>query len=166
MREDNLCDIIPIVVHLPTIMINYHDEEQLTIPSDQSKTIWWRYRLIYFYFYWLQLLYDLGILKHWPLNKNTSNVMAIFAPPWISANVRPSLPITTVESASSPPLVNESNLISLSSPWFAASNLLFILSGSKFLSKDAVILVIRNCDGIFEHILLITSVAYDRQGVF
>ena len=44
--------------------------------------------------------------------------------------------------------------------------LLFILSGSKFLSWDVLILEIRNCEGILTDISLINSVSYERHGVF
>ena len=49
---------------------------------------------------------------------------------------------------------------------FSDSYMLFILSGSKLSSKDVVILVISNCDGILKGIYLITSVDSDRCGVF
>ena len=49
---------------------------------------------------------------------------------------------------------------------FAASKLLFILSGSKFLSKNIVIIVIINCDESLNDISLINSVASERHGVF
>ena len=42
---------------------------------------------------------------------------------------------------------------------------LFIISGSKLLSMDVVILEIRNCDGSLTDISLITSAASDRNGV-
>ena len=43
---------------------------------------------------------------------------------------------------------------------------LFILSGSKLLSKDVVISEIWNCDGIFTDVSLVTSVASERHSVF
>ena len=46
---------------------------------------------------------------------------------------------------------------------FAASKLLFILNWSKLMSKDVVILLIRNCDGILAGISSITSVASERN---
>ena len=49
---------------------------------------------------------------------------------------------------------------------FATLILLFILSGSKFSSKDVVILEIRNCYGRLTDISLITLVASKRHGVF
>ena len=48
---------------------------------------------------------------------------------------------------------------------FSTLILLFILSGSKFLSNDVVILEIRNFYGSLIDISLITSVASDRNGV-
>ena len=48
---------------------------------------------------------------------------------------------------------------------FSYSKLLFILSGSKLVSKDVVILKIRNCDGRSTDISLINSVAPERHGV-
>ena len=49
---------------------------------------------------------------------------------------------------------------------FSASKLLFIQSWSKFLSKDVVILLIRNCDGSLTDISLITSVVSERHDFF
>ena len=49
---------------------------------------------------------------------------------------------------------------------FAASVLLFVLSRSKFLSKDSGTLETINCNLILTHISLIDSVAYERYGGF
>ena len=49
---------------------------------------------------------------------------------------------------------------------FATSIMLFILRGSKLLSKDAGILKIRHCDVSLTDISFITSVTSERHSVF
>ena len=61
-------------------------------------------------------------------------------------------------------LIDISNVVPGSS--FATPILLFVLSRSKFLSKDVVILDTSNFDGSLTHISLITSVASERHVVF